>query len=208
MHHKPKDKLSSQTREGHWIGFDVDSHAHRIYWPSTCTVTVEHDIYLGSTALLEGEPMAIPTVQSERTVSCVATPLLVSPPGSPLTQLDSPISETPEESMPFDNPLPAPAPSQIDLPAPEEAPPQLQRSTRNKKPSRVVCDLQEGVGVNVADKAGGAWHVEDGSPSLLEDFDGLEHVFVATTSDAEALEPRSLAEAKCRPDWHLWEKAI
>jgi len=71
-----------------------------------------------------------------------------------------------------------------------------------------VRDLQAGVGVNIADEAGGAWHVEDGSPSLLEDFNGLEHAFVATTSDAEALEPRSLAEAKHRPDWHLWEKAI
>ena len=43
---------------------------------------------------------------------------------------------------------------------------------------------------------------------LCKDFDSLEHMFVATTSDAEALEPCSLVEAKCRPDWHLWEKAI
>ena len=31
---------------------------------------------------------------------------------------------------------------------------------------------------------------------------------VAEMSDFEALEPRSLAEAKRRPDWQLWEKAI
>ena len=35
-----------------------------------------------------------------------------------------------------------------------------------------------------------------------------EHAFVAETGDAEALEPRSLAEAKSQPDWRLWEKAI
>jgi Reverse transcriptase (RNA-dependent DNA polymerase) len=69
-------------------------------------------------------------------------------------------------------------------------------------------DLQAGVGINHADEAGGAWCVEDGAPSLLEDFAGLEHALLATTSDAEALEPRSLTEAKHCPDWPLWEKAI
>jgi hypothetical protein len=58
------------------------------------------------------------------------------------------------------------------------------------------------------EEAGGVWSVEDGAPALLEDFDGLEHVFAVETADAEALEPRSLAEAKRRPEWPLWEKAI
>jgi hypothetical protein len=35
-----------------------------------------------------------------------------------------------------------------------------------------------------------------------------EYAFAAETSDAEALEPRNLAEARKRPDWPLWEKAI
>ena len=43
---------------------------------------------------------------------------------------------------------------------------------------------------------------------LLEDFDSLEDVFAAETADAEALEPHSLAKAKHRPEWPLWEKAI
>jgi hypothetical protein len=50
--------------------------------------------------------------------------------------------------------------------------------------------------------------VEDGVPLLLEDFDGLEYVYAAETAEAEALEPRSLAEAKRMPEWPLWEKAI
>jgi Reverse transcriptase (RNA-dependent DNA polymerase) len=58
------------------------------------------------------------------------------------------------------------------------------------------------------EEAGGVWTATDGSPALLEDFNGLEHVFMAQTADAEALEPRTLAEAKRRPDWPLWEKAI
>jgi hypothetical protein len=43
---------------------------------------------------------------------------------------------------------------------------------------------------------------------MYEDFKGMEFIFVAETADAEALEPRTLAEAKCRPDWPSWEKAI
>jgi Reverse transcriptase (RNA-dependent DNA polymerase) len=43
---------------------------------------------------------------------------------------------------------------------------------------------------------------------LLADFAGLEHTLTAETSDAEALEPHMLVEAKCHPDWPLWEKAI
>jgi len=35
-----------------------------------------------------------------------------------------------------------------------------------------------------------------------------EYALVAEISEMEALEPRSLAEAKSRPDWPLWEKAI
>jgi hypothetical protein len=43
---------------------------------------------------------------------------------------------------------------------------------------------------------------------LHEDFHGMEFVFVTETADAEALEPHMLAEAKRRPDWPSWEKAI
>jgi hypothetical protein len=45
-------------------------------------------------------------------------------------------------------------------------------------------------------------------PALLEDFEGLEQALMAEIADMEALEPRTLAEAKRRPDWPLWEKAI
>ena len=58
------------------------------------------------------------------------------------------------------------------------------------------------------EEAGGVWAVIDGTPTLLKVFDGLEHMFMAQTADAEALEPQMLAEAKCWPDWPLWEKAI
>ena len=60
----------------------------------------------------------------------------------------------------------------------------------------------------VEDLVGSAWTVFQDAPALLEDFPGLEYVFMAETADAKALEPCMLAEAKHRPDWPLWEKAI
>ena len=68
--------------------------------------------------------------------------------------------------------------------------------------------IQSSTGVNSVDKAEGVWAIADSLPMLLEDFDGLKHTLVATTSNAEALELHMLAEAKCHPDWALWEKAI
>src|SRR6266404_5693883 len=55
------------------------------------------------------------------------------------------------------------------------------------------------------DTVGGAWVAVIDE---LEDTDGMEYAFAAVTANAEALEPCSLAEAKRRPDWPLWEKAI
>jgi Reverse transcriptase (RNA-dependent DNA polymerase) len=96
-------------------------------------------------------------------------------------------------------------------------------------PSHLVHNLQSGEGITHtssttsshlrglqvhdahqedAEEAGGVWTVKDGVPALLEDFNRLEHVLAAEVADAEAMEPHTLAEAKCRPDWPLWEKAI
>ena len=92
-----------------------------------------------------------------------------------------------------------------------------------------MCDLQSREGVTSArnadpllipgmllprsfaeepEEAGGAWSAVDGIPELLEDFEGLEHAFTAETADAEALEPHTLTEAKCRLDWARWVKVI
>jgi hypothetical protein len=65
-------------------------------------------------------------------------------------------------------------------------------------------DLLSGEGVTSVTEAGGVDPVLEN----LDDAAGIELAFAAETSDAEALEPRTLAEAKRRPDWHLWEKAI
>src|SRR5713226_2593598 len=132
-------------------------------------------------------------------------------------------SPVPEESDMFSH-ADTPTPMHTNEPELQAEPPaQPHRSAHLRKPSRIVRDIQSGEGipaqhvpglqipgllVKEAEEAGGVWTVTDGSPALLENFDGLEHVFTAETADAEALEPRLLTEAKQRPDWLLWEKAI
>jgi hypothetical protein len=71
-------------------------------------------------------------------------------------------------------------------------------------PGLIPCDEVD----DDDDGIGGVWSTIDGETVLLEDFEGFEEALLAETSDAEALEPRMLAEAKQRPDWPLWEKAI
>lgn len=46
------------------------------------------------------------------------------------------------------------------------------------------------------------------TPDVLMAVDLVEHAMVAEMSEAEGLEPRSLAEAKRGADWLFWEKAI
>ena len=207
VHDADGSKLDVRAREGRWLGFDVDARAHRIFWPGPGNVTVERNVYFGTSAQLEGEETGIPTLSGEQPAapSTLSTP---SPPGTPAI----PQSQTLLQESPLAN-----------------TPPQLRRSGRLRKPSRIVRDLQSGVGVTSAseanpdtvperqlpgsfaeesEEAGGAWAVIDGAPELLEDFEGLEQVFAAETADTEALEPRTLAEARRRPDWPQWERAI
>jgi hypothetical protein len=66
-----------------------------------------------------------------------------------------------------------------------------------------MCRLQLPGSYEEEEEAGGAWTVEDGTPALLEDFEGIEFMLAAEIADAEAMEPHMLAKAKQRPDWPL-----
>jgi transposase InsO family protein len=216
VHDPTGSKLSVRACEARWIGADTDTRAHRVFWPSSGNVTVERNTYFGTTAQLEGEEENSPGVSSEQAAA----------PPSP---------STPPDAAPDDHAdMPSLTEAQDDEEEEEEQlkpppPPQPRRSERIRKPSRIIRDLQAGEGITLTrthpsktptsvstsgspaeepEEAGGAWTVEDGVPALLEDFEGLEHTFMADTADAEALEPRTLAEAKRRPDWLWWEKAI
>ncbi|GLB45851.1 putative reverse transcriptase (RNA-dependent DNA polymerase) [Lyophyllum shimeji] len=115
---------------------------------------------------------------------------------------------------------PAPAPT-APTPAPKVPPAANDevRAKRVQKPSERVKDLLEGRGVTLARPSDpNITRVVEEPTRVLEgegeadwmmaaDF-AEEYAMAAEIGDAEALEPRSLAEAKRCPDWPLWEKAI
>ena len=72
---------------------------------------------------------------------------------------------------------------------------------RVRKPSKKVADLLKDGAL--------APRIQKPSDDLAAVVVGCvdEYMFVVEIGAAEALEPRSLAEAKSRPDWLLWEKA-
>ena len=222
VHNANGSKLNVRAREARWLGLDVDAKAHRIYWPGMGNVTVERNVYFGTeaeSAPLEGEEEDLPVADGEQAAD-PPTPTSLTPidQTDQLDQSDQPeLAEIDDDDEEEDEP---------ERPKPSVP---LRRSSRIRKPSRILRDLQSGAGITSTrsasskvvpppqieevpdedrEEAGGVWAVTDGEPTLLEDFHGLEHTFLAETTDAEAIEPRTLAEAKRRPDWQWWEKAI
>ncbi len=193
VHSPDGSKLDVCAQEARWLGFDVDVKAHRVFWPGPGNVTVEHNVFFGASAQLKGEEQNLPVADSEQAVA----------PPSPST------SPVPKASNMFSH-AETPTPTHTSKQEPPAEPPaQLRHSTHLQKPSCIVRNLQSREGVphvpglqipgslvEEPEEAGGAWSVHDGTPTLLENFDGLEHMFLTETADAEALEPWSLTEAR------------
>ncbi len=97
-----------------------------------------------------------------------------------------------------------------------------------RKPLHTLHKLMEGVGMSSAchsdpsittglqlpggfdeevEETGGVWATKSAF-AALEELEWLEHILTAETTEAEALEPRTLTKAKCCPDWPLWENTI
>ena len=219
MHNAAGSKLDVRACEARWLGLDVDARAHRVFWPGLGNVTVERNVYYWLTVLLEGE-QKLSIADSEQTAA-------------PSVPISTPLPDSPEVPGATDTP----PPTHISQPEQRAEPPTLRHSARVRMPSRIIRELEAGKGISptckapqpepadpdmpaltpeedapnddeVEDLVGGAWMVVHDVPVLLEDFPGLEYVFTTETADAEALEPCTLAEAKRRPDWPLWEKAI
>ena len=226
VHDPDGSKLDPRAREGRWIGFDVESRGHRVYWSSSRSVGVERNVYFAAAERLEGEKLDVPTSKTFQTEPRAAPlPLPAPPPPAPTPQ-PVPVPAPPSPPSPLS---PLSSLSEVEAMLPE---PQPERSTHLRKPSRVVRELQAGVGVastrrsdpviprgvsvpgsfgedeEMADVAAEAWSVEAGLPALRESWLGLEVALAAEIADSEALESRNLAEAKRRPDWPLWEQAI
>jgi Reverse transcriptase (RNA-dependent DNA polymerase) len=195
------NKLGGRVTEGRWVGIDDRSKGFRIYWPEKRTVTVEWNIYLDNTTAsasrLEGEKWIIETT-TDAPASTAHTP----PP---------PVAVVPTTAADPANP----SDSEAELPA-----------KWIRKPSQRVKDILDGYGTAsyhssdpviatgvqmptiVANKPAEVFEGEGSADSMMMAEGPDEYALVATTSETEAIDPWSLAEAKHHPDWHLWETAI
>jgi hypothetical protein len=224
------DKLGGRVKEGRWMGLDDRSKGVRVYWPDKKTVSVERNVYYDPTGTsasrLEGEDWEfIETKADQRPgqVQGVINPAATNPGSS--TSL----------AAPHTAPAQTPESDAADSEASSDQAPALRRSSRTRKPGRVLRDILEGRAVT-GERRRGARTPKIPEPAPVDDFlepegappenadapDGegdtqftlpaadfvQEYAMVAEISEAEALEPRNLKEAKARPDWPLWEKAI
>ncbi len=217
VHNPDGSKLDPRVREGQWIGFNIESRGHCMYWSSSRSVGVKQNVDFAAAERLKGEKLDVPTSKT-----------LLTEPHAALLLLPAPLPPVPVPAPPSP-PSPLSSLSEVEAMLPE---PQPEHLTRLCKPSQIVRELQADVGIastrrsdptiprgvsvpgsfgkdeETADVAVEAWSVEAGLPTPHESWLGLEVALAAKIADSEALELRNLAEAKHRPDWHLWEQAI
>ena len=234
VHNTDGTKLDARAHEGRGLSFDTESHVHHVYFAATCNVTTEWNVYFSTAQQLEGERMTmLGTEREQRAMQSTPTtstsrPLVQpiqtltlkaqspSSPPSPLTLLSQSPTTSTQATTKADN---------------ETNSRRVTQLTRAQKLSCTLHELLQGVGMTPAqrsdpvlstrlqlpggfgeeadnaDKAGGVETAKN-IFNKHEELDWLEYILATETTEAEALEPRLLAEAKCHPDWPLWEKAI
>lgn len=196
VHTKENSKLDARAVEGRWVGFDDQSNGSRIYWPGKNRVSVER-------SLTFTEPLVSVELEGEHDVSDSG--------GKPAPQTSSPTIPSEPPCVPTPPPVTPPQPPTI--PVVPDAP----RAQRTRKPSQYVRDLQtqdtaSGWAKRAAVPRGLQAPTEekpaDVQKPIEEESDDWELTMVVDAGDIEPLEPKALAEAKRRPDWPEWERAI
>jgi len=79
VHDPNGSKLDLRVCEGRWIGFDVESRSHHVYWSANRSVGIEHNVYFAASTWLKGENMDVPTPKTLLSEPH-ATPLQPAPP--------------------------------------------------------------------------------------------------------------------------------
>jgi len=174
-------------------------------------MTVEQNIYYDRTSAFRPEGEIDGLIRTKAN-----TPIILSTPSAPTSS-----SQAAEPPAPPRTPTPPPAAK----PAPEE--PSAEK--RIRKPSQQVADLLDGHGRTSNCPSDPVITRDIQAPTVVEELTHVlegegqlnwmmwadfamnlveEYAIAAEIGDAEALEPQTLAEAKRRPDWPLWEKTI
>jgi transposase InsO family protein len=204
VHTKDNSKLDARAIEGRWVGFDEQSKGSRIYWPEKHSITVERSLTftkpLAVVDELEGENHEEPESRVK-----------LSAPPNQRTPGNKPEVSAPEEPR-------TPPRMSSGLPPVPEAP----RIQRIRKPSRYVRDIREGegsatglgkqpslpVGLQLPESRATIEEVSEENEEEREEEREEGITMVVDAGDIEPLEPKSLAEARRRPEWPEWEKGI
>ncbi|KIJ45343.1 hypothetical protein M422DRAFT_121161, partial [Sphaerobolus stellatus SS14] len=206
-------KLGGRVRTGRWLGIDDQSKGFRIYWPEKRTVTTERNDWELIQAETDAPSSSNRQIPPPTPSSNNPTPLQSIP--APTTVPPTPISPSPQIPQVPVNPATI-LDGNRDSDTPEEDIIEVPRRRRTRIPSRRVRDLLEGQGrtsarpsdprvpVGVPLPQSNETDVFEGEGTSIEMMvvDWVEEYGLALEiSDAEALEPRSLTEAKSRADW-------
>ncbi len=91
VHSTADEKVGEHAKAGRWVGFDAQSKGHHVYWPETCTVTVERNVAslhptcplcsLTTLSSLRGRRMSMMTSPPSRlSLTLMNMPILHCPP--------------------------------------------------------------------------------------------------------------------------------
>jgi hypothetical protein len=197
------NKFGGRVREGRWVGVDDESKGARVYWRDTKTVTVECNIYFDPTSVsvdrLEGEDWQfIETITDGLTTSPTipqTTTASTLPIVEPSTPAEPPAENEPEENEPHARHTRKPSHRVLEILS--------GRAVSSSRPSDpIVAPGVQVLNIVVEEPKG------EETPNVLMAVNLVEYAMVAEMSEAEGLEPCSLAEAKHGPDWLFWEEAI
>ncbi len=208
VHSAAGSKLEAHALEARWVGFDSDStHAHRMYWPSKNSVSVERNIKFALTMdlvrltlplLPEGEWGASqPTVSQQEEESPSAV--------SDLTRVSTSV------------PAPANTPSKITVPT------QPHPTTRSMTCAAKGSSMDTGTSNNMRTVTPGSpkGAMPEGEPqgestlyitlnSNSADFifhANFDHDITAALEDMQE-DPKTLHQAHSRSDWQRWKEAM
>jgi transposase InsO family protein len=119
VHDTSSGKLSVCTNEGRWVGYDLNSDGHRVYWKDRRTVTVEHNVVFSKGDLPCIEDLIVEGITDE-------------PEGENNGEREVSLDRDEEGTAP----IPANKPERAKTPAPENSSmPDVRRSARNKLPN-------------------------------------------------------------------------
>jgi len=204
-------KLGGRIEEGRWVSIDDGSeNGCRVYWPAKCSITVERNVYWDPSY---AELLSCEGEEEENL------------PGVMLTPSEPQAVPPPPARIPAPPPVVIAPPPVVIAPPPEPEPP----ARRIRKPSQRLLDIMDasgtiprGIQLPTTQEVPGHVNEQDADEeeavecllSIIDDPDdklcGLDLAMAIgeATAESEALEPKTLAEARCHPDWAQWEEGI